>query len=462
MRLGPYAHLIEGPAGTEEAAGPSVLVIVLDTTGAARLSVYGADRATTPHLEGFLERRSNHAVFANAYSNSSWTVPSHASLLTGLIPSEHGAHRRRGDAEFRGAMAMHADATLTERLRDSGYHTVGVLANWIVATAGVQRGFVRLIRPRYPHGLELSGERLRRWLVPGLYTDGQKRYPDAPRIASVALAELEGCESRACFGLLNFVDAHEPYVPPAACRGRFGPPWSLFESVGKGDDGGIAAFDPPGRIAHLAARHDEELCGLDRALTQFLETLEERGFLERGWVFIVGDHGEAFLEHDSVMHGTSLYNEQVRVPLIVLPPDGVEIRRTRQPVSLIDLTATIAEIAKVMPVGGGKSLLADHEHREAKLEIFAVRRSEVDQDGEGSFAAAAVVTDRYKLIRSDGEPMLFDLLLDPGETSDITEGAGAVFRELEPRLPRLGPATEEAQTISREELEMLKELGYVD
>jgi hypothetical protein len=360
-------------------------------------------------------------------------------------------------------MTMHAELTLTEQLRDAGYHTFAVLGNWIVAAAGLERGFERVIRPHYPVGLSLLGEKLRKQIVPGLYTEAEKPYPVAERVTRVALEELEPCLSRACFGLVNYLDAHEPYVPPYECRGRFGPPWSLFERIGQGQDGGIHPLDPPERIQHLAARHDEELCGLDRGLTELLETLDERGFLARSWVFIVGDHGEAFLEHDTVMHGTSLYNEQILVPLIVLPPDGTEVRVTKQPVSLIDLTATIAEIAGVEVIGQGKSLLAEHADREAQLEIFAILRSETIQGGDGSFAAAAVVTGRYKLIQSDGEPMLFDVLLDPGESANITERAAPVVRELSSRLPRLGPAPDTGPaTVSREELEMLRQLGYVE
>jgi hypothetical protein len=170
---GPHANELIGQAGEGGATGPSILVVVLDTVGASRLSLYGAERSTTPRLEAFLQSRSNEAVFPQAYATSSWTIPSHASLVTGLSPSEHGAHRIRGDTSFRSRMTMHAELTLTEQLRDAGYHTFAVLGNWIVAAAGLERGFERVIRPHYPVGLSLLGEKLRKQIVPGLYTEAE-------------------------------------------------------------------------------------------------------------------------------------------------------------------------------------------------------------------------------------------------------------------------------------------------
>ena len=392
---GPYAALLTGPPATGSAQGPSILVIVMDTVGAARLSLYGAERPTTPRLEAFLRGRENVAIFPQAYSNGSWTVPSHASLVTGLIPSEHGAHRRKGNPSNRQVFALHAETTLPEVLREGGYHTVGVLSNWIPLMRGFSRGFVALYRPRFPRELQLLGERLRSILVPGWYAEATKHYPEAEAVTQLALREVARCASRACFILLNYMDAHEPYIPEKACRGRFGPSWSILEKTGEGKHGGIAHYD-----------------------------------------------------------------SQVRIPLVVLPPAGERIRATRQAVSLIDLTATFAEITGVRPVGEGRSLLSDFEDREARIEVFAIQRPRAE--GGRPFDAAAVVDGRHKLILSDGEPLLFDLLLDPGETSNIYEHAAAVAEVLSKRLPPLGAAPAPTEPLSRQEYEMLRELGYVE
>jgi hypothetical protein len=454
---------ISHPSGERSATSPSVLVVVLDTVGAGRLSLYGAERDTTRNLEAFLRGRDNHAVFPQAYANSSWTAPSHASLITGLIPSDHGAHLRKGNPDSKQVLAIHAQETLPEALRAAGYRSVAVLANWVPLMLGFDRGFDHLYRPRFPNRLMLLGEGLRKLLVQGLYPQARKPYPDADRISRHLLEELEPCVGGGCFVLGNYLDAHQPYIPGPECAGRFGPPWSPREWSG-GSKEGISAFHSPERIARFASRHDEEICDLDRSLTQLLESLDEMGFLERNWVFITGDHGEAFAEHGSVQHGTSIYNEQVRVPLIALPPDGRRIEVTEQPVSLIDLTATIAEIAGVKPVGAGRSLLSDLGSREAKIEAFAISRGALVRGGEGTFGAAAIVTERHKLIQGDGELLLFDLRFDPGETVNVLEKSRTVGRELSTRLPPLGPAPGPAPTerLSREDYEMLRELGYVE
>ena len=140
------------------------------------------------------------------------------------------------------------------------------------------------------------------------------------------------------------------------------------------------------------------------------------------------------------------------------------MRVTDAPVSLIDLTATIAEIAGVKPIGTGRSLLSDFESREARIEAFAISRAALVKGGEGTFGAAAIVTEHHKLIQGDGELLLFDLRFDPGETVNVLEKSRKVGRDLSTRLPPLGPAPGPAPTesLSREDYEMLRELGYVD
>ncbi len=460
LTRGAHEQEISQPAGARTATSPSIVVLVLDTVGANRLSLYGAERDTTAGLDAFLSRRDNAALFPQAYANSSWTGPSHASLITGLIPSEHGGHRRKGNTNIRQVMALHADRTLPEALRAAGYSTVGVFSNWLAVMRGFERGFDRIYRPLFPRQLSLLGEQLHVYLMPGVYAQSLKPYPDAATISRHVLAELEPCAPGGCFLLVNYLDAHEPYIPGPECAGRFGPPWGLRERTAV-DGNNIRPWDPPERIEHLAARHDEELCQLDRSLASLLESLEQTGFMERSWVFIVGDHGEAFAEHGSVGHATSVYNEQVRVPLIVLPPPGISVEVTRAPVSLIDLTATIAEIAGVAPVGAGRSLLSNVADREVKIETYAIARDLLEQGGEGSFEAAAIVTQGHKLMLTDGELSLFDLTFDPDETVNVLEKSRGVARDLSSRLPSLRVAPGPTESLSREEYEMLRELGYV-
>jgi arylsulfatase A-like enzyme len=457
----PYTRVQAGPAPEQQADGPSVLLIVLDTVGARHLPLYGYGRSTVPGLERFLEQRDNAVVFPLAFANSPWTSPSHVSLITGVIPSDHGVHYT-GDPDGQYPLDLDVDATLPELLRAAGYRTVGVFANWLGMIRGFSRGFVLFAQPVFPERLPLLGEKLRKKLLPGVFAEARKPYPDAARVTRAVEQELDACEARACFLFVNYLDAHAPYIPSEECRGRFGPPWTPLERA----DRRVSVRESPERLEHLATRHDEEICGLDNALTELLQTLERRGFLDRGWVIITSDHGEAFGEHGAVEHGSSVYNEQTHIPLIVLPPSGTRVRPIEEPVSLTDLTATISEITGVKKLGAGKSLLAEAADRDAPIEFFGAPHYASRKGTIAGLAASAVVVGEHKLIRMNGELLLFDLGEDPGEQVDLSSRSPQLVQSLSLRLPPLRAATGVRRTtekdLSRQERERLRELGYLE
>ena len=456
----PYTHFIGGPAPERRATAPSIMVVILDTVRADHLSIYGATRQTTPNLEALLRGRDGHAIFGHAFANSPWTVPSHASLVTGVLPSAHGAHHS-GEPNPSRTFRLVADATLTERLHDAGYYTVGVVANWLGTIEGFPRGFVRLLRPKFPLRLQLLGEKLRKKLLPGLCIEARIPYPAAATITDVTLEEMEACGAGSCFVLVNYLDAHSPYIPSQRCRGRFGPPWSIFEKSSRS-----LMHDPSEeQLALLADRYDEELCDLDRELTRLLKTLERRGMVDDWWVFITSDHGEALGEHGDVGHGSSVYNEQVRIPLIVLPPSGRSVEVTEAPVSLLDITATVVEVTGIEPVGVGRSLLRHFDDREAQMELFPRVGADADA-GDRKAGAAAIVAGPHKLIRVDEVIQLFDLAGDPTEEIDRAAIYPQLVSTLTPRLPPLlaspDRATSPETILSPRDRDMLHELGYID
>jgi arylsulfatase A-like enzyme len=412
-------------------------------------------------VERFLERRDNAVTFPLAFANSPWTSPSHVSLITGVISSDHGVHYT-GEPDGGYPLDLDVDLTLPELLREAGYRTVGVFANWLGTIRGFSRGFVRFFQPRFPQRLPLLGEKLRRKLLPGLYAEARRPYPSAERVTRAVEEQLDACESRPCFLFVNYLDAQAPYIPRHDCRGRFGPPWTIFERAQRR----FSVRESPERLEHFAARHDEEICGLDRAVTALLETLERRGFLDRTWVIITSDHGEAFGEHGTVEHGSSVYNEQTWIPLIVLPPSGKRVSPIDRPVSLIDLTATISEIAGVKKLGTGRSLFVEAKDRHAPIEFFGAPQYASRKGKIAGLAASAVVSGHHKLIRMNGELTLFDLVRDPDEEVDLSSRSPELVQSLLPRLPPLRPATRVGKTteedLSREERERLRELGYLE
>ena len=324
----------EAPAAA--AGAPNVLLIILDTVRAASLSLYGYPRETTPEIARFAAEGT---VFDRAYSTAPWTLPSHASMLTGRYPPSLRAdwHHRLDDAH----------PVIAEAFRRSGYHTVGVSANLLYATSGtgLARGFDRFdAYPLDPRELLLSttlaqtttarqvidapGWRDALWYVrhPDL---GMLPYPEHVRrwssdITREFLDWQARSHDRPFFALLNYFDAHKPYEPSPAWRTRF------------------AA--KPGPID----LYDASIAQMDRSVGTLLATLRERGVLDNTIVIITSDHGEQFGEHGHFYHGNSVYLPLLHVPLVIRYPRSVPAAvRIDRPVSLRDIAATIIDLARV-------------------------------------------------------------------------------------------------------------------
>ncbi len=334
------------------ASSANLLWIVVDTLRADHMSVYGYGRRTTPELEAWAKEG---ITFEMARSAAPWTLPSHVTMFTGLWPFEHDA---RVDRTYCGP-----SPTLAEHLRAQGYQTAGIVGNVRMCNAayGLGRGFDDYLD--YPCNQEISlrammynsalgsvvMELCRRMLlpVPGPTPFGLVR--NAREITADGRAWLDGVSPsnpsetpgshRPFFLFLNFMDVHGPYLAPPHAARRFwtGPmPSKPLASPGSGWNALRARNAAPpeqrgqlqreledvrGRLSDL---YDECVYGLDAELGRFLRELRAGGRLANTWVVITADHGEEFGEHDNFGHGSSLYNEQTHVPLILIPPLAAE------------------------------------------------------------------------------------------------------------------------------------------
>jgi arylsulfatase A-like enzyme len=394
---------VPGPSLANRARrAPNLLWIVVDTLRADRMSLYGYRRPTTPELEAWAKAG---MTFDMARSTAPWTLPSHISMFTGLWPSEHGACI---DQSYRGP-----SPTLAEHLRSQGYRTAGITANVRMCNTayGVGRGFDHYVD--YPWRDEVSlkaalsnstvgfalEEMARRagLPTPNVYPFDYRQTADVIAAKGRAWLDSAGSPDRGheagsdapFFLFLNFMDVHGPYLPSAKAAGRFADGPAPTKHNARPEDGwraiqardSASAEQRPRRQQELDAvsrrlsdLYDECLVGLDAELGRFLAGLREAGLLADTWVVITGDHGEHFGEHGHFGHGSSLYNEQTHVPLILIPPLGdgrtggdpyrdLRGRRVGVPVSLRDLPATMTD---VMLPGGvspfpGRSL-ARHWH----------------------------------------------------------------------------------------------------
>ncbi|HUR27472.1 MAG TPA: sulfatase, partial [Planctomycetota bacterium] len=342
------------PRGDRTAAedGPSVLLLVLDTVRADHTSVDGYARKTTPELERLLATRPGARRFTSAYANGSWTVPAHASLLSGQLPSVHGADFAGLETgEPMGVAIAPEVPMLAEGLARAGWKTFAVFANrWLKNAQGFRRGFQDFERVEPRPEMDPLGETLRLLLVPGLRAGEMASFPTAEFVAEKLLARIDALGNARFFGLVNFMDAHGPHAPLPDVAGTYGP-WSIFDESPK-----VHASNSRELNQRLMDRYDEQILHLDRELGRLFEALERRGILDRTWVIVTADHGEAFGEHGVTDHGSGVFDEIVRVPLLVFPPRGATLEASSAAVAQVDVAATIAAIADVEYHGPGRDL----------------------------------------------------------------------------------------------------------
>lgn len=328
-----WAEPFVRPRGGRRGSGPPSLVLVsLDTVRADHLSLYGYHRATTPQLERLA---ASSLVFDRALSSSTWTLPSTATMLTGLLPAQHGAtHRTRSLAE--------GVRTLAERLGAAGYRTAAVTEGGFVGPAwGLAQGFDRFdVQPG-----------------PAWQAEGK----DAASTFTAAERWVRSQAGRPFFLFVHTYEAHQPYLDREGFAAPFLPP---ADAGARGLSRRVDPLAPPPgpqELARIVALYDGEIARADHYLGRFVAALEEAtdGAVA---LLVTSDHGEEFLEHGDLEHGFGkVYDANVRVPLLLRLPDGRRgaAGRVPAPVSSLDVAPTLLSLAGVehrdLP---GRSLVA--------------------------------------------------------------------------------------------------------
>jgi len=327
---------------------PNVLLIILDTVRAKNLSLYGYHRDTSPSLTRLAE---SGVRFDRAFSTAPWTLPSHASLLTGDYPHQLSADWIKPlDRKV---------PTLAERFSAEGYATGGFVANvgYLSWEFGINRGFAHyedyLFRPRdilesTSIGRQLDYSFLVRDL---LRTDQHLVRIDAPSISRRFLSWVDKRGDRPFFAFLNYYDAHGPYLPPSPWDRRYGAPRPDNRSTLHRFLGRPFGPLPQPVVDREMEQYDGALAYLDDQIGKLIDELDRRHLLDHTVVLLTADHGEEFGEHGLFDHGNSLYRPSVQVPLLVVyrgvAPQG---RQVEQPVTLRDVAATLVDLAG-LPAG---------------------------------------------------------------------------------------------------------------
>jgi arylsulfatase A-like enzyme len=490
-----------------ETSGRNVLFVVVDTVRKDRLTPYGYDRPTTPGLESFAREA---RVYEQAVAPAPWTLPVHASMFTGLYPSEHRATQE--DPYLSDDVP-----TLAESLSAAGYPTACYSSNaWITPYTRLTAGF-----DDQDNFFEvMPGE-----FLSGALADAWQRINDNDRLRAVAnrLVELgntvhehfagaEGADSKTpqvidrtiefvddnerFFAFINLMDAHLPYYPPEEYAREFAPDADADSVCQNSKAYNSGARDIDGaEWRDIRGLYDAEIRHIDAELERLFDHLRETGRWDDTTVIVCADHGELHGEHGLYGHEFCIYDPLVNVPLMVKDP-GLDPGRDERQVELLDLYHTVLDVAGAEGLGepfDAKRSLGSSDRRASEDGEFAFveyHRPVVELKQLESKAKAAGITldedSRFysrmraarrpdaKFIRNERIPDEgYRLDSDPGETTPVSpedDGAVAeVVSALEEFESRVDGEWDEASgdgdvlgDMSEDARQRLQDLGYME
>jgi len=383
--------------GEQPAAMPDdgpVILISIDTLRADRLPAYGYTKVETPHLDAL---RRDGILFENAYSHCPMTLPSHVSMLTGLLPTEHQVRNNLG---YRFDAAKHA--TLPQVLKQRGYATGAAVSSYVLrADTGLGPIF-----DFYDDAIPVA--------TSGAASQHQR---SGNATLDVAKRWIGGKAAQPFFFFFHIYEPHAPYTPPEPFRSRYAEPY----------DGEVAAAD---------------------AITgDFIAFLEQQGIYDRATIIVTSDHGEGLWDHGEDQHGILLYREVLHVPLFVKLPKGQRAGESvKAPVGLTDLFAAITK--------GEGLLAAQPADRRIYSETFYPRIH------LGWSELRSLVDARHHYIQAP-RAELYDVAADPRETKDLAATERRVAAAMRNELAKYPSGIQELQSIDPEDAAKLAALGYL-
>lgn len=414
------------PAAAPAAAAPlrpNLVLVTLDTTRADHLGCYGDTKAETPNLDRLAAEG---ALFEQAVAVAPLTLPSHASILTGLYPPRHGV---RDNADFR---LPDAETTLAEHLKAQGYATAASVGTYILAAElGLKQGFDTYDEPRpapRPAASDASSVR---------YVPIVER--PAALVVGDAVRAVDAMKDGPFFLWVHLYDPHEPYAPPPPFRERFA-----------------------GRL------YDGEIASADLELGRLFDALRAKGLYDRTVIAVTADHGESLGEHGEDTHGLFVYDSTLEVPLIVRYPAKIGAgTRYAGLVSGVDLAPTLLALMGLPPMrtAQGLSVAAGLAGGTLPEREPVYAESLYGERAYGWAPLHALRSSKEKYIDAPARE-LYDLARDPAETINLAAKNAAAVSAWEGRLAEAersmgGSDPEAASGMSEEQRERIASLGYV-
>lgn len=392
----------------------NVVVVTLDTLRADRLGCYGFRGVETPNIDALAAEG---VLFEQATSTVPLTLPSHASIFTGLIPPRHGV-RDNG-----GFFVEKETTTLAERLKDGGYATGAFVGAWVLDSRwGLDQGF-----DHYSDRFDLS-----KYKVVNLGTVQKK----GDEVMDLALEWLEGVKERKFFAWVHLYDPHTPYEPPEPFLSRY-----------------------------RGQRYVGEVAYTDQVVGRLTSWLKQAGVWDRTVVVLLSDHGESLGEHGENAHTFFVYDATQAVPLVVRTPWG-DRGRSRAQVSTVDVMPTVLDLVGLSPQPGldGRSLARLVLHPAAESPGVAYSETYFPRFHYGWQHLRAMRDGKWKYIEAP-TPELYDVQQDPGETKNVYKAYSRRAEDLRLLLEKMAgsgvQAAPDETTLDPETLQRLAALGYV-
>lgn len=454
---------------------PHIILIVLDTVRANHLSIYG-DGGETPNLE---ELSKDSLVFENCIATSSWTIPAHASLFTGLYPIEHGtlgtSNMELKKSKFGFPLPPPLSKnflTLAEIFKDNGYFTPAFIANNALKTPEYQltQGFHVLNHFR-TIGEQISKNSFRPLIylfsyLTNLFPKYTLRYWTADEITNKSIRLVEKLDQSPFFLFLNYLDAHYPYAPPRPFAGKFVDSpfpqlYRLKQHFRRYMD--PAKGTPPYWNDLNLTQYNSSITYLDTELGKLFSCLKQTGIYDSSLIIVTSDHGELFGEQGLFRHRTHLYEGVVKVPLVIKFPFSTKTGREKRLIGLTDIYPTILSIC---------DLSAPYEVTGKVLGKDAFVGAQFYNNEEGF--QKSIYYEKYKYMQYERgkSPELYDLEKDPLEQVNRATTLPEITRKIKVELENWeqahGPKFRQANKAEKIQpetaeslLETLRGLGYV-
>jgi arylsulfatase A-like enzyme len=436
---------------------PNVILIMIDALRPDHLSCYGYSRNTSPNIDRLAD---SGVIFTQAFTQAPATTPSVASLFTSLYPRQHQAWSMHGEDGLKGT--DQSLLTLPEIMKKNGYRTIGVVSNGhLDEQFGFSQGF---------------NEYYETWKL----TKASNFLADANNATEIIIPWLKKNRKNSFFMFLFYIDPHDPYSPPSPFDTKY---QASFDRNLKGKenaeyltevilgDKSLSKED----IDYLTALYDGEVAYVDYHIGKLLDALEKYGIMKNTIIILTADHGEEFYEHGGALHGYALYNEHLRVPLIISSSKlNWANSRVQSVVRLIDIMPTISDLLGIGQVDNveGESLLPlmelGYSDKEDRL-VFAETRI---NRASGLFASfISLQKEDWKMIFNvlENKRELYDLKSDPYEIKNLIEKRPDKARKLSKDMLKfinLSPKVEvgngeRLDKVDQSTIANLKSLGYL-